>query len=301
MNEDVVKKLLEKMNNNSNYKEVDNSHFKGTTKLNPLDNVLTIEKQDIFLKQDFLFRGDFKGNHLEFTFPVKGNVELEINEKYMHSKADMDLFSLSAFEHDRSMIFAKKGDTIKHLAINLNRDIYYKNFHLTKSLTKGNTNLYKVSGDDKYIRETVNKLYMEDSQDNLSKEETRTLAYDLIGYCVNKILGNTYYYRCINKDDLRIISQIRQYINKNFLKKLSLYEISSFSYFNEFKIKKAYKEVYGETVFETIRKKRMDYAVTLISAKKYSLNEIAYLCGYESYPSFYKSFKRHFSFSPSDF
>ncbi len=244
--------------------------FRGSTLETAIDNVLSIERQDVYIKQDFLFEGDFSGNHLEFTFPISGKVELEINQKYMHTKAETDLVSLSAFEHKTSSIYAKKGESVKLLAINLNPDIYYKSLDFTKKLTKGNTNLYKISGDDSYITKTVNQLYQQNPSDDLARAEQRFLVYQLIEYCVAKITSNLTYHRCIDKSD------------------------------NEFKIKKAYKEVYGETLFETIRQKRMQYASQLIASNKYTLNEIAYLCGYQNYPSFYKSFKKYFSFAPSE-
>lgn len=297
-----MKKKIDKeyFNTIKNKQKIQTPLFCGSTSVRPLDDVLSIEKQNIFIKQDFLYEDDFKADHLEFTFPIEGRVELEVNQKYMNSKADMDLFSLSAFEHESSSIFAKKGENIKHLAINLSPDIHFKNFEFTRELTKSNTNLYKVSGNDRFISETVQKIYNEEPSDIVSREEIRFSVYELMEYCVNKIQGNVNYHRCINKYDLDVVRNVKKYIDKNFLKKLTLYEISRFSCSNEFKIKKVYKEVYGETIFETIRRNRMNHAVNLISTGKYSLNEIAYLCCYESYPSFYKTFKKYFEHSPSD-
>ncbi len=272
----------------------------GFTKQYCVDKILIVEKQNIHTKKDFLYENNFSGNHLEFTFPIKGNFEFEINQKYMHAKSSLDLFSLSAFEHKSSRIFAKKGEDIKQLSVKLNPDLYFKNFDLTKELTKEETNLYKVSAQDEDISGIVQKLYNTEATDIISKLEIRSLVYELIDLSVNRIIANKPYHKCINRNDLIIIRNIKKYIDNNFLKKLTLSAISSFSYSNEFKIKKQYKEVYGETIFETIRKKRMNYAVELISQNKHSLSEIAYICGYESYPSFYKTFKKYFSFSPSE-
>ncbi len=279
---------------------IDTPLFSGITTLLSVDDVLMLEKQNITIKQDFLFADSFKGHHLEFTFPIEGKVELEINQKYMHSKAHKDLFSLAAFEHNTSSVFARKGQLFKQLSINLNPAVYFRDFSLTKRLTRGSTNLYKVSGKDPFIVDAVQKLYDEDGNDCLTRAELRFLVYELVDYCVTKLNGNTNYHRCITKEDLNTVKQIRKYIDQHFLEKLTLYKISSRSHSNEFKIKKAYREVYGETIFETIRKKRMDYALQLMADNTHSLNEIAYLCGYESYPSFYKRFKKYFSYSPSN-
>ncbi len=281
-------------------RKFDNPLFYGSTTEYFLDNTFKIEKQSINTKQDFLYENDFKGNHLEFTFPIRGDFEFEINKKYMHSKADQDLFSLSAFEHKSSSIFAKKNQELSQLSINLKPNYYYKNFALTNKLTKENTNLYKISGDNTQINTLVKKLNNLDVSSELSRQESLDLVYELLENCVSKLRKNSAYYKCISRSDLAVIRNIRKYIDTKFTEKLSLANISSFSYSNEFKIKKQYKEVYGETIFETIRKKRMNYAKELILSGKLSLSEISYLCGYESYPSFYKSFKKYFSHSPSE-
>ncbi len=272
--------------------------MRGSTIEFPVDDVLSIERQNVHIKQDFLFEDNFEGDHLEFNFPIEGRVELEINQKYMHSKAAKDLVSLSAFEHHASSVYVKAGETIKQLSINLNPKVYFKDFAFTRKLTKDMTNIYKVSGSDSYISDIVNKLYVVEPNDNLLRAEMRDLVYDLIEYCVAKISGNRAYHRCITRNDLAAIKDLRAYIEANFLKKLSLSQISNLALSNEFKIKKDYREVYGETIFETIRKQRMQHAAKLILRGELSLNEIAYICGYESYPSFYKTFKKYFSHSP---
>ncbi len=218
----------------------------------------------------------------------------------MHSKAETDLFSLSAFEHKSSRIFAKKNQELSQISINLKNTYYYKNFALTKDLTKEKTNLYKIAGKNNQITGLVKDLSSLDILSLLDKEEARNLVYELIEKCISKLTNNSPYYKCISRNDLAIIRSIRKYIDNNFLSKLSLAGISALSYSNEFKIKKQYKEVYGETIFETIRKRRMNYAKNLILQGNLSLNEISYICGYESYPSFYKAFKKHFSLSPSE-
>ncbi len=281
-----------------NGKTIDTPLLRGSTTEFPVDDVLSIERQNVHIKQDFLFEDNFKGDHLEFNFPIEGQVELEINQKYMHSKAAKDLVSLSAFEHKASSVYVKAGETIKQLSINLNPNVYFKDFAFTKKLTKAKTNVYKVSGSDAYINAIVQKLYGTNPHDSLRRAEMRDLVYELIEYCVAKISGNLAYHRCITRNDLAVVKDLRGYIEANFLKKLSLSQISTLVHSNEFKLKKDYREVYGETIFETIRKQRMQYAAKLILRGEHSLNEIAYLCGYESYPSFYKTFKKYFSHAP---
>ncbi len=103
-----------------NEKKYDTPLLSGSTSKLVVDNTFLIERQNVLIKQDFLYEDNSAGNHLEFTFPIEGKVDFEINNKYMHSKADIDMFSLSAFEHKSTSIFTKIGERIKHLSINLN-------------------------------------------------------------------------------------------------------------------------------------------------------------------------------------
>jgi AraC-like DNA-binding protein len=56
----------------------------------------------------------------------------------------------------------------------------------------------------------------------------------------------------------------------------------------------------AKSFFEYIDKKRMKMAYSLLSESSMSVNDIAAKCGFSLPNSFYKSFKRHFGFPPTD-
>jgi AraC family transcriptional regulator, transcriptional activator of the genes for pyochelin and ferripyochelin receptors len=77
-----------------------------------------------------------------------------------------------------------------------------------------------------------------------------------------------------------------------------LVEIAKAAGTSESKLKKEFKEVFGNTVFEFLLKLRMKKALQLLKETDKTVSEIAYLTGYSSHPSFTNAFTRHFGFSP---
>lgn len=56
----------------------------------------------------------------------------------------------------------------------------------------------------------------------------------------------------------------------------------------------------GRTFRAYLREVRLRKAITLLSDPTVQVKEIAYLCGYQSAPSFTREFKREFGLSPTD-
>lgn len=57
----------------------------------------------------------------------------------------------------------------------------------------------------------------------------------------------------------------------------------------------------GETFGAWLREVRLRRATALLSDHIVQIKEVAYLCGYQSAPSFTREFKRRFGISPSEF
>ena len=62
-----------------------------------------------------------------------------------------------------------------------------------------------------------------------------------------------------------------------------------------------YKKETGETVLQTIQKKRMEYALTLLDAGEGSVSDIAAACGIPDTTYFIRLFKRHQGMTPGEY
>lgn len=101
--------------------------------------------------------------------------------------------------------------------------------------------------------------------------------------------------------DKDCIVYARDYVMNHLERPPRLTELAKIAGLNEYKLKKGFKEVFGNTVFGYIADARLEYAKQdLIENRKTSL-EIAYQLGYSSPQHFSSAFKKKFGFSPNKF
>ena len=67
------------------------------------------------------------------------------------------------------------------------------------------------------------------------------------------------------------------------------------------KLKKLFKAVYGNAMYEYFQKKRMQHAADLLLSKKYSVKEVGTGLGYANLSNFTLAFKKEFNRLPSEF
>ncbi|MBD2755629.1 helix-turn-helix transcriptional regulator [Spirosoma validum] len=93
--------------------------------------------------------------------------------------------------------------------------------------------------------------------------------------------------------------QLKAYLEVNFLEDHSLAQLSRFCALNEFKVKKGFKQLFDTTVFNYLRKLRMDYAGQLLRHHALSVDEVADRLGYEHSQHFSIAFKKFTGQTPS--
>ncbi len=102
--------------------------------------------------------------------------------------------------------------------------------------------------------------------------------------------------------DSRLEDEIIQYIDENcYDSELSLQSISE-----HFKVSSKYlsllcRKRYGVTYLQHIQNRRIRRAAELLNEKKYSLSEVAILCGYTNQLTFRRKFKSIMGINPSDY
>ena len=69
---------------------------------------------------------------------------------------------------------------------------------------------------------------------------------------------------------------------------------------NQCYLKKGFKEVFQQTIFEFIQENRMEKARHLLQAANPNITEIAFNVGYSSLSSFSQSYKNFFGISPTE-
>ncbi|MBP6624476.1 MAG: helix-turn-helix transcriptional regulator, partial [Chitinophagaceae bacterium] len=96
------------------------------------------------------------------------------------------------------------------------------------------------------------------------------------------------------------IQQAKKYILENLSNNLTIPIIATNVGTNQCYLKKGFKEVYEQTIFEFIQENRMIKAKYLLQSANSNITEIADMVGYSSLSSFSQSYKNYFGISPTE-
>ncbi|GAB3942710.1 AraC family transcriptional regulator [Spirosoma harenae] len=102
-------------------------------------------------------------------------------------------------------------------------------------------------------------------------------------------------------DEVEKLYQLKAYLDVNFLADHTLAHLSRFCALNEFKVKKGFKQLFDTTVFNYLRKLRMDYAGELLRHHNLSVDEVADRLSYEHSQHFSIAFKKYTGYTPSEY
>ena len=101
------------------------------------------------------------------------------------------------------------------------------------------------------------------------------------------------------KHDLECVSYAREYILNNIESPPGLTALAKIVGINEYKLKRGFKEVFGNTVFGYLSESRLELAKNDLVRGDKTSTEIASVLGYSSVQHFSNAFKKKFGFSPN--
>lgn len=104
----------------------------------------------------------------------------------------------------------------------------------------------------------------------------------------------------IKEADFVKLKEAKHLLDSNFVTAPNLHDLSKQVYLNEYKLKKGFKICFGTSVKKYIIELRMKRALELLKEEKYSISEIAYLCGYNGLVQFSTAFKSYYGHSPKN-
>ena len=105
----------------------------------------------------------------------------------------------------------------------------------------------------------------------------------------------------ISKNDLVKTKEISQYINDNVQDSFTVAELASIHGISPKKIQTGFKLLYGKSVNEYVRLKKLELSRELIETTEYSISEIVYQIGYKSRSYFSKIFSENYDILPVEY
>jgi len=101
--------------------------------------------------------------------------------------------------------------------------------------------------------------------------------------------------------ELRALGAARQLLMEQFAPAPTLRKIARSVGLGEKALTRGFKTVYGETLFDFSLRCRMQYALTLLRDRHWSVDRVSEAAGYSHPTSFTTAFRRHFGMRPIDF
>ncbi len=71
------------------------------------------------------------------------------------------------------------------------------------------------------------------------------------------------------------MKSVKEYVDNHFTESINLDKISSEFYMNKYYITREFKKEYGETIFQHIIRRRIDYAKELLATTNKTIDEIS--------------------------
>ena len=147
------------------------------------------------------------------------------------------------------------------------------------------------------VREVVRELEEQ-------KEHYRSMVYHLMSELFTLLLRDamsTETSRLLSKEGLKrahLLAPALSKIFKDYDRRLSIDELAELCSVSKYYFCRLFKEEMGVTAVEYITKHRISLAEALLREGKKSIEEIAYLCGFEDISYFYRCYKKVKGISP---
>ena len=131
--------------------------------------------------------------------------------------------------------------------------------------------------------------------------ESMTLEF-LARVCESSMLsGSAKPEPCDREEDEDALAAAASYLEQHLDEDHSIAALSRKFALNEFKLKRGFKERFGNTVFGFLRQRRMDRARQLLASRRCSVLEAANAVGYTNPSHFARAFRECFGVNPKSF
>ncbi|XOK64062.1 helix-turn-helix domain-containing protein [Paenibacillus elgii] len=105
----------------------------------------------------------------------------------------------------------------------------------------------------------------------------------------------------LSKQDMISIGKAKEILDHNIAASVSLNELSKLVCLNEYKLKKGFKEMFGQSVHAYVIDQRLEKARLLFEEKGISVSDAAFQVGYGNLSFFTLSFRKKFGVNPGDY
>lgn len=171
------------------------------------------------------------------------------------------------------------------------------------SFQKGAYNCYDFKSDPREER-IIKKLDLcfADGTNNLNKLLLESYVLELMSINIERLVCKdcSKNLNQISKTDIDSLTYAREILLNRLESPPTLLELSRAIHMNDCKLKRSFKQYFGQTVYEFIREQRFEKAFSLLEGGNLNVSETAFTVGYTNVGHFSKVFKERFGVTPRD-
>lgn len=253
----------------------------------------------------------FDNDIIGISFYGSGNVEIEVSYgkslQTLKSRKGMALSYFGnncvRFSHKISQDEPLKSVSIFSTVQNIKKlPVYEKELfdnHLKRLLTsKGDFEMGPQILMTPEMQTAISKIFQTPLQNATRMLFLKSQVLELLSHYFDQI--DAHGKRAINQQEIEKIHHAKEIILQNMDKPPSLSELSKLVGVNNNKLKKNFKQIFGVPVFKYLQTQRLQKAHRLLNEKEITVQEVAWLVGYESIGSFSNAFYKQYGFRPSE-
>jgi len=307
---DQVRNSLMVSSNKKGKKELKFDEKIGNIHLNHLNTGFGIKYFSFVAKfnEDTIIQNTNTGDSSFLCFNTGGDIYMEDSRKKEKTKWDSNIcWNGEQYNgHKSHSMYSKNTKNILHY-VTFEKKLYdeitqeNEKFKKAKSVYKGDyidvklnnyitnkqkvllNDLLQISGLDSKLQE----LYIE--------SKLLDLVYTTINNVDIEEKNNTIY---LSSKDIESLHRAKEILITNMENPPSLKTLAYKSAINEFKLKKGFKQIFGNTVFGYLQEYRLNEAKKLLENDEINISEASLIVGYKSISHFSKIFKEHFGIAP---
>lgn len=269
---------------------------------------------DLYFKEEvtFIFRAN-KNLPYRVVYNLQGNIShlLADNEFQYNIQAYSGSISACPTNSSQSFIF-KANNNVKFAMLEVSRE---KNLSkedqayfgippaffsmLTDSLAE-NSFLYQNKNSSP-TAESVKKMFSDDQSGYFKKISQTIRALQMIFYEVKKYKSDFFKAESIssiNSKDLEALYRAREMLVADLSGGITIKELAIYVGMSETKLKRIFKVVFNQTIYQYLLQERMSRAALLLMDSRYNISQISLMLGYSNPSGFIKQFKSKYGITP---
>jgi len=153
------------------------------------------------------------------------------------------------------------------------------------------------------ILRVMEDILKADYPPSLAKVYFKGKVFELLSLLFHKLINRTIEngYGNLNNTDVENLLKAEKLMLDNIHQPPKINDLAKRIGMSESKLKRGFKEIFGESIYQYTLQHRMTYAKSLLDSRRFNVSEVGTQVGYSNLAHFAKAFRKQFSTSPSEY